>query len=225
MFLVVTHAIISFENTRGELWVEFLLSIILIPRWFIKKHQWANTVKTDWNAHFNAPFPSVLSYSETRECTSAFFHNLFHYFAYYSPDPRRRCTSRDMAEDYRAFGCVAWRTWLGSEKVAGVFDPACQNTGPLVIYCRLHNSWSTGKRHDCYSDSMRYYIHAVAVTLRQLVSLCGFNGFQFHWYELSWSDGWVAKCLLRTEDFVLCTDCKAHGGIVILSYRNKTDFT
>lgn len=29
----------------GELSVEFLLSIILVPRWFIKKHQWTNMWK------------------------------------------------------------------------------------------------------------------------------------------------------------------------------------
>lgn len=85
------------------------------------------------DAHFNPLFPSVLSYSKDHRMHQSIFHNLSHCFAYYSPDPRRRCTSWDMAEDYKAFVFVAWRTWLGSEKVEGTFDPACQNTGPLVI--------------------------------------------------------------------------------------------
>ena len=87
-------------------------------------------------------------YKYTFQCRhQRIFHNLCHYFAYDSPDPRRRCTSRDTAEGYRASGFVASRTWPCSGKVAVAFDLSCQNTGPLVIWRRLHNSWSTGRRH------------------------------------------------------------------------------
>lgn len=74
------------------------------------------------------------------------FQSLSHYFAYDSPDPRRRCTSWDTAEGYRASGFVAWRTWPCSGKVVVASDPSCQNTGPLVIWRRLHNSWCTERR-------------------------------------------------------------------------------
>lgn len=71
----------------------------------------------------------------------------------YSPDPRKRCTSRDMVGCCSTFGSAAWRTRPGSGKVAVAFDPEGQCTGPLLIYCHPHNFSNTeGKKRTELND-------------------------------------------------------------------------
>lgn len=137
---------------------------------------------------------------------SAFTPPSSHYVAYVSPAPRRTRTSPDMAEGYRALGLEAWRTWLGSEKVAGVAGPSCQNTGPLVIERLLHSSWSTG------GETQRVMSHSCSSGDSKAP---GFTVWSYWFFSLNWevSQKWRTTAAFRYLNIL--SDAKS-GLIVIL---------